>query len=82
MGAEIDAVEEVLIDQAGVDGMSLADCAKALLAQRDEYRDNLIDLLDSLERGDGYQQRERMTRAGLLLGFARYAEHSDGEADA
>lgn len=37
--AEIDAVEEVLIDQAGCDGMTLADCATVLLSERNRLRD-------------------------------------------
>ncbi len=41
-------------------------------------REALHDLLDSLERGDGFHQRERMARAGRLLGLQRH----DGATDA
>lgn len=35
---EIDAAEAVLIDRAGVDGDTLAECCEALMKQRDEAR--------------------------------------------
>lgn len=38
----------------------------------DRYREALVGLLDSLERGDGFMAQERMQAAGRLLGYARY----------
>lgn len=38
----------------------------------------LYDLLDTLERGDGFKVQERLATAGRLLGLPRYMHSSDG----
>lgn len=43
------------------------DCARQIA----RLNQALYDLLDTLERGDGYRQRERMAAAGKLLGLQR-----------
>ena len=49
-----------------------AETVASLKLENFDLRNSLHDLLDLLERGDGFQQKERMRTAGRLLGLQRY----------